>query len=79
MSMGNEPYTTKYFRRPPVYCRNRAKFSSWHEACGSIIARKNKYGSFGILEVRLPKPEAARSKEIKVAVEEGPTTSVGQN
>lgn len=33
----------------------------------------------GILEVRLPKTEAARLKEIKVAVREQPTTSVGRN
>jgi HSP20 family molecular chaperone IbpA len=33
----------------------------------------------GILEVRLPKTEVAKAKEIKVAVEEGPITSVGQN
>jgi HSP20 family molecular chaperone IbpA len=32
-----------------------------------------------ILEVRLARTEAARPKEIKIAVEEGPTTIVGQN
>ena len=33
----------------------------------------------GVLEIRLPVAEAAKAKTIKVEVEEGPTTSIGQN
>lgn len=59
---------------------------NWHTAC-ALSFKENwqdsrkwlSQASFknGILEVRLPKTEVAKAKEIKVAVEEGP--SVGQN
>lgn len=43
------------------------KIISWHNACGLIQ------------EVRLPKSEVAKAKEIKVAVEEGAITHARQN
>ena len=33
----------------------------------------------GVLEIRLPMAEAAKTKTIKVKIEDGPTSSVGQN
>jgi HSP20 family protein len=65
------------------YYRSERSFGSFHrslELPSDVQAEKAK-ASFknGILEVRLPKTEVAKAKEIKVAVEEGPITSVGQN
>jgi len=63
------------------YYRSERAFGSFRrslELPSDVQAEKAK-ASFknGILEVRLPKTEVAKAKEIKVAVEEGP--SVGQN
>ena len=63
------------------YYRSERSFGSFRrslELPSDVQAEKAK-ASFknGILEVRLPKTEVAKAKEIKVAVEEGP--SVGQN
>jgi HSP20 family protein len=65
------------------YYQSERSFGSFHrslELPSDIQAEKAK-ASFknGILEVRLPKSEVAKAKEIKVPVEEGPITSVGQN
>lgn len=65
------------------YYRSERSFGSFRrslELPSDVQAEKTK-ASFknGILEVRLPKTEVAKAKEIKVAVEEGPTTSMGQN
>jgi HSP20 family protein len=65
------------------YYQSERYFGSFHrrlELPSDVQAEKAK-ASFknGILEVRLPKTEVAKPKEIKVAVEEGPITSVGQN
>jgi HSP20 family protein len=61
------------------YYRSERFFGSFRrtlELPAGVQAEKAK-ASFknGILEVRLPKTEAAKPKEIKVAVEEGPITS----
>ena len=63
------------------YYRSERSFGSFRrtlELPSDVKAEKVK-ASFrnGILEVRLPKTEVAKTKEIEVAVEEGP--SVGQN
>ena len=65
------------------YYRSERSFGSFRrdlELPSDVQAEKAK-ASFknGILEVRLARTEAAKAKEIKIAVEEGPTTSVGQN
>jgi HSP20 family protein len=65
------------------YYRSERSFGSFRrslELPSDVQAEKAK-ASFknGILEVRLPKSEVAKPKEIKVAVAEGPITSVGQN
>jgi HSP20 family protein len=65
------------------YYRTERSFGSFRrslELPSDVQAEKAK-ASFrsGILEVRLPKTEVAKAKEIKVAVEEGPTTNVGRN
>jgi HSP20 family protein len=64
------------------YYRSERSFGSFRrslELPSDVQAEKVK-ASFrnGILEVRLPKTEAAKAKRIKVAIE-GPTTGVGRN
>ena len=65
------------------YYRSERSFGSFRrdlELPSDVQAEKAK-ASFknGILEVRLARTEAAKPKEIKIAVEEGPTTSGRQN
>lgn len=63
------------------YYRSERSFGSFRrtlELPSDVQAEKDK-ASFknGILEVRRPQDEVAKAKESKVAVEEGPTASVG--
>ena len=64
------------------YYRSERSFGSFRRSLElpSAVQTEKAKASFrnGILEVRLPKTEAAKAKRIKVAIE-GPTTSVGRN
>jgi HSP20 family protein len=82
LTLKGEKKREEKIKEENYFCSERAygSFSRTLELPGDVQGEKVK-ASFknGVLEIRLPVAETAKAKSIKVKVEEGPTTSVGQN
>lgn len=82
LTLKGEKKREEKIKEEDYFCSERAygSFSRTLELPGDVQGEKVS-ASFknGVLEIRLPVAEAAKAKTIKVKVEEGPTTSIGQN
>jgi len=82
LTLKGEKKREEKIKEENYFCSERAcgSFSRTLELPGDVQGEKVK-ASFknGVLEIRLPVAETAKAKSIKVKVEEGPTTSIGQN
>ena len=82
LTLQGEKKREEKIKEEDYFCSERAygSFSRTLELPGDVQGEKVS-ASFknGVLEIRLPVAEAAKAKTIKVKVEEGPTTSIGQN
>jgi HSP20 family protein len=82
LTLKGEKKRKEKIKEENYYCSERSygSFSRTLELPGDIQGEKVKASfSNGVLQIRLPVAEATKARSIKVKVEDGPTTTIGQD
>jgi HSP20 family protein len=82
LTLKGEKKRKEKIKEENYYCAERTygSFSRIVELPSEVRGEKVKTSfTNGVLEIRLPIAETAKPKSIKVKVEEGPTTTIGQD